>query len=186
MASRRKRGWSHTHTRNVLQVLARGLVREVNFLSAAPDLARQPLPPRPGPRRREPLLSSGIACAGTSSPHDEKRDGKTRGAIQGAQILAGVALRSVGGDFPDTEICLRREPPHPREALPTSDIDFPGENRIEVYLRYSTNSGKGGRERDDYFLSSLFVPTSLSLSSSYLLFFSFHIAMDDLLLFKRN
>lgn len=48
--------------------------------------------------------------------------------------FTGVALPPVGGDFPDTEICLQREPPHPREALPTSDIDFPGENRIEVYL----------------------------------------------------
>lgn len=28
---------------------------------------------------------------------------------------------------------------HPREALPTSDIDFPGENRIEVCLWYATD-----------------------------------------------
>lgn len=87
------------------------------------------------------------------------------------------ALRPVGGDFPDTEICLRREPPHPREALQTSDIDFPGENRIEVYLRYSTDSGRerekgrGGREggkQDDSFRPSPFPPSSSISSDSTL------------------
>lgn len=83
-------------------------------------------------------------------------------------------LRPVGGDFPDTEICLRREPPHPREALPTSDIDFPGENRIEVYLRYSTDSGgkseRGERgKQDDSFRPSLPPRISISVVLAYVI-----------------
>ena len=122
------------------------------FFSAAPDFGSTPSPlrqhPRSGPRRRELLFSSEIVRASPSLPRDKKRDGKTRGARQGAQILAGIALRPVSKDFPDTEICLRREPPHPREALPTSDIDFPRENRIEVYLRYSTDSRRVEEEKE--------------------------------------
>lgn len=161
------------------------------FLSATPDLARHlhPFGGTLGRERGAESLSS-LAEPLARALATENVTGKTRGARRGGRILAGVALRLVGGDFPDTEICLRREPPHPREALPTSDIDFPGENRIEVYLRYSTDSGRKrercGREGS----------RTLSFSSSphfYLhcpctsLFLFFHVAMDVLILsFGKN
>lgn len=127
------------------------------FLSATPDSAR-PLRLFGGTLDRDHGDESVSSLGPELSTRRKNATGKR--ARRGARILAGVALRPVGGDFPDTEICLRREPPHPREALPTSDIDFPGENRIEVYLRYSTDSGgKGergeGGKQNDFFRPSL-------------------------------
>lgn len=132
-------GDGHIHTRNVLRVLARGFVGEVSsLLLCCTGLRLDTFTPSAAPSAgtaaaRASFFLVGLFARAQALPRDEKRDRKTRGARRGAQILAGIALRPVGRDFPDTEICLRREPPHPREALPTSDIDFPGENRIEVY-----------------------------------------------------
>ena len=75
-------GDGHIHTRNVLQVLARGLVREVSSLplcctglgstpsplSAAPSVG--------GPRRRGPLLSSG--ARGRRSRRETRRENARR------------------------------------------------------------------------------------------------------------
>jgi len=41
-------------------------------------------------------------------------DGKRAAVRSDARNFTGVTLPPVGRDFPDTEICLRREPPHPR------------------------------------------------------------------------
>jgi len=41
-------------------------------------------------------------------------DGKRAAVRSDTRNFTGVTLLPVGRDFPDTEICLRREPPHPR------------------------------------------------------------------------
>lgn len=93
--------------------------------------------------------------------------------------FTGVALQPVGGDFPDTEICLRWEPPHPREALPTSDIDFPGENRKRcIYDILPT-------ERRLYSLPSsalLLYPVSLCRPCTLIILFSPRYARKDSIL----
>lgn len=177
-------GWSHTHAKR-----APSFSHEVSsgrlapFLSAAPDSTRH-LRPFGGTLGGESLSSLARPLARVLAT--KNMTGKRAG--RGAQISTGVALRPVGGDFPDTEICLRREPPHPREALPTSDIDFPGENRgvSTIFHWFRKGEGEGWQEEKQ---NDCFRPLSstlrLYLYSLYLLFFFPSIVMYLFYLSKK-